>query len=183
MEGTTPQTWAQWYIVIRNDLGIILSLVGIGLTIVGFVFTYFQIRKTKNAATAAKDAADATRGSISNNLLLRDAADCTRNLNEVKGFIERNNYGAADVRTKDLIEGLIEVQQRAEIRGDPVNIEFENILSQLSIVREEIDKKLVRANARVDKAAMFAVLALISDDLTRFSAGTAIAIERGDSNG
>ncbi|MCY7347538.1 MAG: hypothetical protein LH614_15140 [Pyrinomonadaceae bacterium] len=61
----------------------------------------------KKAAVAAKDAADQTRKTISQNLLLSNVHTCIKNLEEIQAFVRYERYESAQIRTSDLVSLFI----------------------------------------------------------------------------
>lgn len=163
---------ANWITVI----GSLLSLIGVGIAI-------WQIQKTRRVAEAAKDASDQTQKIISRNLLLSNVSTCAKNLDEIKLYIQMENYTAAQLRINDLIANLIRIQQRAENTRRIVHVDFKETLAQLSIIRNDFEKKVNKKSARINKVRINEQLSKISDDLNKLIGGTMIAIEKGEENG
>ncbi len=88
-------------------IGSILSLLGVGIAI-------RQISLVKKAAVAAKDAANQTQKTISQNLLLSNVHTCIKNLEEIQSFVRYERYESAQIRTGDLVSYLYQIQQRTK---------------------------------------------------------------------
>ena len=160
-----------------------ISVLGSLASLIGLPIAIWQIRKTRRVAEAAREASNQTQKTISNNLLIADVSTCTRNLEEIKSFVRIERYESALIRTTDLMSYLIQIQQRTRESKQKLPIEFEEMLSQLSIIREEFEKKVIKTSARINKVQINLQLALISDDLNKLIGGTIIVIERGKENG
>lgn len=156
------------------------GFIGSVASLIGIAFAIWQIYKTRRAAEAAKDAADYTQKFISRNLLLSDVSTCTRNLEELKLFVRIERYESAQIRIGDLILQLIQVREMLESSSYPYQIEFEETLSQLSIIREDFEKKLAKSSAKIDGVRVNSQLSKISDDLNKLIGGTKMAIEKGE---
>ena len=50
----------------------------------------------------------------------------------------------------DLICALYQIAQRVEGTEQKIPFEFEEMLSQLTIIREEFEKKVIKTSARID---------------------------------
>jgi len=164
---------------IVNWIGIIgsaLSLIGVGIAI-------WQISLVKKAAVAARDAADQTQKTISQNLLLSNVHTCIKNLEEIQSFVRYERYESAQIRTSDLVSYLYQIQQRTKNSQQTLEIEYEEMLSQLSIIREDFERKVNKSSAKINNVQINTQLSEISDSLHKLIGGTIIAIEKGKENG
>lgn len=82
-----------------------------------------------------------------------------------------------------MVSYLYQIQQRTNDEEQRLEIEYEEMLSQLAIIREEFEKKVYKANARIDNVRINIQLSEISDSLNKLIGGTIIAIEKGEQNG
>ena len=159
------------------------SIIGFFVSLIGITFAIWQINKTRRAAEAATEASNRTQKTISRNLLLSDVSICTKNLDDIKLFVQNKKYESAKLRVNDLISDLIQIQQRFENLEQIIQIDFKEILSQLSIIREELEKKVFKTSVKIDGVQINTELSKISDDLNKLIGGTKIAIEKGEENG
>ncbi len=160
-----------------------ISVVGSILSLLGVIIAIQQIRQVKKSADAAKEAADRTQRTISRNLLLSDVKNCIKNLEEIQLYVRFERYESAQLRTSDLVSYLYQIQQRTNNEEQQLEIEYEEMLSQLAIIREEFEKKVHKTNARIDNVRINIQLSEISDSLNKLVGGTIIAIEKGEQNG
>lgn len=163
---------ANWISVI----GSILSLIGVGIAI-------YQIYKTRCAAEAAKTASLQTQKDISRNLLLSDISICVKYIEEIRLYLRHKEYVSAQVRVNDLISQLNQTQEVLKSSNQVHQIEFEKILLQLSIIRENFEKKLAKSSAKIDGVLINNKLSTISDDSNKLIGETKIAIKKGEQNG
>jgi len=157
-----------------------IGVIGSVASLVGLPIAIWQIYKTRRAAEAAKNSADRTQKFISRNLLLSDVSTCTRNLEEIKFFVRIERYESAQIRIGDLILQLIQVREMLESSNSSHQIEFKETLSQLSIIREDFEKKLAKSSVKINGVRVNSQLSEISDDLNKLIGGTKIAIEKGE---
>lgn len=160
-----------------------IGVVGSFLSLIGVIIAIWQIVKTQRIAQAAKDASDRTQKIISRNLLLSDVSTCTKNLEEIKTYVRIERYEASLIRVNDLISALVQIQQRLEGTDQIVPFEFENMISQLSVVRKIFEKKVNRDSAKINNVQINLQLSEISDDLNKLIGRTIMIIEEGDKNG
>ncbi len=157
-----------------------LGLLGSIASLIGLPVAIWQISKTRRAAESAKDAAIQTQKVISRNLLLSDVSTCTRNIEEMKAFVRSGKYESALIRITDLVSQLIQIQEVSKSSNQPLQIEFKETLSQLSIIRKDFEKKLVKSSAKMDIVQINSQLSEISDDLNKMIGETKITVEKGE---
>lgn len=166
-----------------NDFVNWLSVLGSIASLIGLPIAIWQIRKTRRVAEAARDASNRTQKIISRNLLLSDVKTCIKNLEEIQSFVRFDRYESAQIRTSDLVSYLYQIQQRTKDSEQALEIEYEEMLSQLSIIREEFERKVNKSSARINNVQINTQLSLISDDLNKLIGGTIMTIEKGEENG
>lgn len=157
-----------------------IGVIGSFLSLIGVIIAIWQIRKTRRIAQAAKDASERTQKIISRNLLLSDVSTCTKNLEEIKTYVRIERYESSLIRVNDLISALVQIQQRLDAVEQNIPFEFEEMLSQLSIIRENFEKKVKRKSAKIDSIQINSQLSLISDDLNKLIGGAIMTIEKGE---
>jgi hypothetical protein len=162
----------------NSDLVNWISIFGSLLSLIGVIIALIQIYKTRRAAEAAKDASIQTQKAISRNLLLSDVSICTRNIEEIKQFVRIERYEAALIRVTDLISQLIQIREMLDRAKQVYQIEFEERLSQLSIIRKDFEKKLAKSSVKINAVQINSQLAEISDELNKLIGETKIAVER-----
>ncbi len=126
-----------------------LGLLGSLASLIGLPIAIWQIRKTRRAAEAAKDASLQTQNAISRNLLLSDVSICVKYIEEIKNFIRYEKYEAAQIRVSDSVSELIQIQEMLISSNQPHQIEFEKIISQLSkIIGLSLESRNMQKHAR-----------------------------------
>jgi hypothetical protein len=146
----------------------IISIIGSVLSLIGVIIAIAQIRKTLRAAQSAQAAATQTQFAISRNVLLTDISTCTRSLEELKVLIRGKRHEAALIRATDLSAQLIQLQHIQHSTNDIQNINFREILTQLSILRELLERKVFQQNTEVNPVQVNSQLSQISDQLNRW---------------
>jgi len=97
--------------------------------------------------------------------------------------VRYERYESAQIRAYDLISYLYQIQQRTKNSQQTLEIEYEEMLSELSIIREEFERKVNKSSARINNVQINTRLSEISDSLHKLVGGTIIAIEKGEENG
>ncbi len=120
------------------DFWNLIALLGFIATILGFIITIWQIIKTRKVAMAAKNAATVTRSAINRDIILMEISACIKTIEEVKGYLRDKKFNASLLRVTDLTSQFIQFQH---IISKP-DINFQEILTQLSILRESLERKI-----------------------------------------
>ncbi len=98
----------------------------------------------------------------------------------MKAFVRSGKYESALIRITDLVSQLIQIQEVSKSSNQPLQIEFKETLSQLSIIRKDFEKKLVKSSAKMDIVQINSQLSEISDDLNKMIGETKITVEKGE---
>ena len=165
-------TWTSWYVNNRDDIGVILGVVGILLSIVGFWIALHQIKKTRGAAEAAEKATQKTRFLIGKRLIFADATACVKNLGEIRQFLSTSRYDAALMRLEDLIGALIQLQHASKAAQSETKVKFPSTISQMTILRSELQAKVNNESYALQVDSLYSQLFLASDELNKLIAGT-----------
>ena len=96
----------------NSDVVNLISIIGSILSLISLAFAIWQISLIKKAAVAAKEAAEQTQKTISQNLLLSNVHTCIKDLGEVQSFVRYERYDAALIRLTDLISNLNRITGR-----------------------------------------------------------------------
>lgn len=147
---------------------------------IGFPIAIWQIIKIRRASEITKKATLKTQNAIFRNLLLSDVSTCTRNLEEIKLLVRKENYESAQSRISDVISPLIQIQEVLKTANPSYQTNFEQILLRLSIIRNDFEKKLVSDSVNINKIQINSQLAIISDSLNRLIGEAKISIEVSD---
>jgi hypothetical protein len=154
--------------------GSVLSLIGVAIAI-------WQIRKTLRVAEAAQRAAEETQRAITRSVLLTDLSTCTTALEELKALIRGKRVEAALLRVTDLNTQLTQLQSlHGASPSEP--LDFAQILTQLSILRELLERKLNEEKVVVNPVQVNTVLSSISDQLNSWIGKQKYLGSRGESD-
>lgn len=144
----------------------IIGIAGSALSLIGVVVALVQIRRTLRAAQAAEAAAREVQQKISRNVLLADVSTCVRSLEEIKVLVRGERHEAALMRVTDLSSLLIQLQQLRVQHAQQRELNFPEMLTQLSILREVLELKIYKQETEVDPVQVNSQLANISDQLS-----------------
>ncbi len=89
---------SDWY----TQGGFWLSVAGVAVSAIGLGATYYQVRKARKSADAARDAAELTRQQSQDAFRYYLAAALHRQLVEVAGFVTTSRWDFASLRCEDI---------------------------------------------------------------------------------
>lgn len=161
--------FAKWIGVI----GSIASLVGLPIAI-------WQIYKTRRAAESAKAASIQTQETISRNLLVFNISTCIKHIEEIKFCLLNEKYELATTRSHDLISQLIQIQEALKTSNQNHQIDFPEVLSELTNIRKNFGKKLIGSSVKINKIRIISQLDIVSDSLNKLIGETKIVIIKDD---
>jgi len=127
-----------------------------------------QIRKTLSAARAAEQAAANTHGAITRNVFLADVSSCVTAIEELKVLLRSSRFEAALLRVTDLNADLIHIQHLPSVPADTSSIQFTDVLTQLSVLRELLEQKVQSDAPDLNPVQANSVLSRISDQLNHW---------------
>lgn len=143
----------------------ILTILGIIVSLGGFAIAIRQIFKIKKVAIAAKEAALNARETLQTNIMLVDLSAHERIIDELKDFIRNKRYEAALIRISDTIAKLIQVRHMQCFSEEASSISFQDMISRLSILRENLEGKIDNPLASFDIILINKILSEISMEL------------------
>lgn len=86
------------------------ALAGIGVSLIGFAFAIWQIRKVKSSAKSAQNAAQDTASKMGGLTVLVDTSELCRYSSIVVELVRARNYAGAAVRAMDLREKMASIR-------------------------------------------------------------------------
>lgn len=133
------------------DAGFAISLTGTLLSAAGFLFTFWQLKKTSNATEAAKNAIESLRNRITTFDYATECAKCRKSLEHSIGLIKLKQW-------PDIANSLVEAQislhrisispQCTEENKKPFQTTSENMIDAISDIEDFSGK-----NQDIDLAA------------------------------
>lgn len=128
------------------DLNIILSLVGILVSVVGLGFTLYQVFKLKSVTSRYQkkvmDAVDVSQDIIRNGLSISKHTISYKHLEEAINYARQEKYEFVALRMQDVESSLTEILQNETLYKELNNVQFRRHMSEF---RDTM--KSVQANA------------------------------------
>ena len=158
-----------------------VTVIGTGVTMVGFAITIVQVYKTKGIAEEAKKSADQASSAVKMRLVLSDLSKCSVSLDEVKSHILNQHYEAALLRLNDVVAQLM--QARPALQGTP-GVDFRKVIPYLSGqkgIREDIKRQISQPSDQFDPLPTLRSLDIISDAVNGW-VGRLMSTEDTDAN-
>jgi hypothetical protein len=112
------------------------------LTLLGFVFAIYEIRRTKSAVIASKQATEKTIQLLSDRSTISDIAMIITGLRETQTALRGNRYEAALLRLQDLREKLHELRHREGFRSAERLLEIQTIVFSLKKLQDGLETSL-----------------------------------------
>jgi hypothetical protein len=87
----------------------VITIIGFVFTTAGLVYAILQIRKTKSVAEAAEEAAKRAVVESQRNFQRYAAGNAHRYINEVKSYVDRQDWEKAAIRLSDLADQAVQL--------------------------------------------------------------------------
>lgn len=110
---------------------------------------------------------------------MSDMSSCEKTVNEVKTFIRDRKYESGLLRTNDLIAQLIQLRSFVEFSAGTNGEEFQDSISQLAIIRDLLEGKMLNKSREIDGDAINTKLSVIADRLNQWIGKSKYTIIKG----
>ena len=132
---------------VRANWGNIASVAGLIVSMVGFWFAIAQIRRSRTAAEAAREAANAARDRIAANLTIADLTRASDRIQELKELHRVQAWSRVLDRYPEVRRSLVEIRERHPgLTPQQLGI-LQNAVSQISIMEGEVETALAGNSA------------------------------------
>ena len=121
------------------------SILGLALTIVGFLVTLKQVRKVKSAADLARQSVAGAMKQVADRLLLAETMTAAATSRELDVALRDSNYERAWDRCSQLKTAMIRLLEGRHL-SDAEREQFRTYVSDMSILSQSLHKKLRDAN-------------------------------------
>lgn len=156
-----------------------ISIIGSFLSLIGVIIALVQISKTRRAAEAARMASLETQKIISRNLSLSDVSVCVKYIEEVRLYLKNESYELAQIRVSDLVSQITQIQEILKNSNQIHQIDFEEMLSELTKTRNIFRKKLEGISIKINNIRVNNQLDIVSNSLNKLIGRNKIDIEKG----
>lgn len=136
-------TWASFLDWITNNkIGDLAGIVGLAITIVGFIATLYNVSKSKKAATAAKEAAESTRDSFKRFETVVDFSSAISRLEEIKRLHREGAWGVLPDRYAELRKILIVARTMAVGLSENQKTIMQTAIQNLTGMEQRVERSL-----------------------------------------
>ena len=142
-----------------------ISAIGSVFSFLGVLVAIYQITKARDAAEAAKISAESASETLQKNVAMINVSGCVNEIEEVKVLIRNERVESALLRVCDLIGKIIQLKSMPKRDGISEIAEISNMLAQLGVLRDLLEKKLHKTNTSINPSQINSILSSISDDL------------------
>lgn len=112
------------------------------LTVLGFGFSIYEIKKTKSSVDASKEAAAKTLQALINKHTISEIASLSSGLREVQIALRGKRYEAASLRIQAIRNGLHQLRGRNGFSSTKKQTEIQEIIASLSKLQDGLEKKI-----------------------------------------
>ncbi len=124
------------------NLGDLASFLGLLVSLVGFGFTLLQLKRTKAVAQAARDAANATQENLRNLDTIMDFSSVITMMEEIKRHHRGKNWYILPDRYSELRKKLVAIKATYTTLSAQQQIILQNAVVQFKSMEETVEKTL-----------------------------------------
>jgi hypothetical protein len=140
--GSDPTFWSAALVwIVDHKIGDLASIAGVLISIVGFGLTVHGVRKSKNAAIRAEEAATAMRDSIRLLDTIIDFAAAISLLEEIKRLHRAQAWNALPDRYAALRKLLISVRRGVDLRENQESM-IQSAITNLLTIETQVEKAI-----------------------------------------
>lgn len=129
--------------IIKNWVFSHLELI---LTLIGFVLTIVEIRRTKSAVVATKKATENTIQLLSDRSTISDVTSIRDSFREIQTSLRGKRFEAALIRIQELREKLYELRSREGFKSDERLQQIQEIVFGLKKMQDSIEAHISEPN-------------------------------------
>ena len=134
---------------IESNWGSLASVLGLAVAVVGLTYAIYQIRQTRSAATAAKEAALQARSALARNLTIADLTRASERMDELKRLHRSGQWQRAMDRYPDVRRLLVEILTRHQNLPTSQQRTIQTAIGRLRAMEETVEVAL-RDNSNPD---------------------------------
>ncbi len=127
----------------EDNWGSLASVVGVLVSLLGFWIAIVQIRRSRSAATAAKEAAEEAREALARDLTVADLVRADEQIQSLKEFHRMREWRRALDRYPDVRRLLAEIGGRHQNLNDTHRESLQNAISQLRSMERVAEAALI----------------------------------------
>lgn len=121
-----------------ENWGNLASVAGLVVSLVGFAIAIWQIRRSRNAADAAREAAVEARAAIGRNLTIEDIARASESIQSLKDLHQSESWERALDRYPVVRRMLIGIRERHPRLMNAQDTALQNAIGQLGIMEARL---------------------------------------------
>jgi hypothetical protein len=159
-----PPVVTEWTISSAADVA---TLVGLAITVIGFVVTIITAWKSKSAAERAEKAAKEARSNLLRVDSISGISSTIAGLQDIKRLHRSGSWDGMPERYGVQRRMLIEVRTGNSKLTDQQRSTLQSAIQQLSLMEQQIEEHLARPDNPVDTARLNRIISRQADALTR----------------
>ena len=153
---------------IRDNHMLLIALLELLIGVVGFGLTIYELRKTKSAVEASKQATRQTLRGMSERLTISDVALIQASLREIQVALRGNRWESALIRIQETRATLHQLKEREGFTGDARRTEMQEMIVRLRKLQDRLERKLGDPGASLSVKAANSLLSDFIDHLSEW---------------
>ncbi|WP_155931316.1 MULTISPECIES: hypothetical protein [Methylosinus] len=125
----------------ENHVGDLASIAGVGISVIGFMVTVYDVRRSRKAAELAQQAAQDAKNSIQIFETVVDLSAAIQMLEEVKRAHRNRQWEALPDRYANLRKTLISIRRSSDLSDEHASV-FQAAIANLRDMEQAVEKSL-----------------------------------------
>lgn len=147
----------------------VVSALGLVLTVGGFGFTLYQVRKSRTAAEAAERSANQVRQTIEHFDAISECATAIQALEEIERMHRAGPLGGLPDRYTAVKKGLIGISRVKPGPSEAHRTELQDAIAQITTLKNTVEKHIAQSEAQVNSQKLNGITSKIIATLTELS--------------
>ncbi len=162
------KTFVDW-LASSTVVGVVGAL-GLFLTVVGFGFTLYQVRKSRTAAEAAARSANQVRQTIEHFDAISECATAIQALEEIERMHRTGPIALLPDRYAAVKKGLIGISRVTPGPSQTHRTELQDAIAQITTLKNTVEKQISQEDSKVNSSKLNDITSKIIATLTELSA-------------
>ena len=150
----------------RYSLGDIASILGLLITIIGFIITFIKVRQSKNAAELAQEISLKLRDDLQRTDTVIEFSSAITSMDEIKRLHRKGAWEILPERYTALRKSLITIKSNNDNLSNEQMQKIQSAIQNLKSIEEQVDTAIIRKKEPENVDKLNKIIALQTDKLT-----------------
>ncbi len=133
----------------------VINYIGLGLTLLGLIFTLFLVCKAKKAAESAQEAADYTKNEIYRILSVIDVSECKVLVRDLRQAIDSGNKEISLYTIRNLISSFNQLKGHFLFKiGSETRSDLEKLIYRCTDLEQDLSKEEMQLDLQKSNSIM-----------------------------